>query len=67
MSTTGNVNFNITNQAFEPATPAVGVLFFQGVTKRGPVLDPKDLITTPKRFRKLYGNIDIASDFPLLC
>lgn len=67
MSTTGNVNFNVTNDAYEPATPSVGILWFEGVTKRGPVNDPKTLITTPKQFRQIYGNIDIASDFPLLC
>lgn len=66
MSTTGNVNFNVVNDAYEPATPAVGILYFEGVTKRGPSNDPSTLITTPKQFRNLFGNIDITSDFPLL-
>ena len=67
MSTTGNVNFNVVNDAFVPAAPALGVVYFEGVTPRGPVNDPKDVITSPKLARLIFGNIVANNDFPLLC
>lgn len=63
---TGNVNFSVINEAFQVAEPSVGILFLGGICKRGPVNDPSTLITTPKQFRNLFGNIDIPDDFPLL-
>ena len=65
--TTSNVNFNILNEAHQPSSPVMGILFFQGETKRGPINDPSIIITSPKQFREIYGNIDITSQFPLLC
>lgn len=67
MSTTSNINFTVLNEAFQIADPPAGVLFLMGETKRGPLNDPSTLITSPKKFRELFGNIDTASEFPLQC
>lgn len=63
---TGNVNFQVINEAFQVAEPTVGILFLGGICKRGPVNDPSTLITNPKKFRTLFGNIDIDDHFPML-
>lgn len=63
---TGNVNFSVVNEAYQVAEPATGILFLGGICKRGPVNDPSTLVTTPKKFRTLFGNIDIDDTFPLL-
>jgi hypothetical protein len=63
---TGNVNFQVVNEAFGIAEPPVGILFLGGICKRGPVNDPSTIITSQKQFRNIFGNIDIADDFPLL-
>ena len=63
---TGNVNFQVINEAKQIAQPPTGVLFLGGVCKRGPVHDPRYIINSPRLFRHIFGNIDVDDDFPLL-
>lgn len=63
---TGNVNFQVINEAKQIAQPPTGILFLGGICKRGPVHDPKYLISSPRQFRHIFGNVDIDSDFPRL-
>ncbi len=63
---TGNVNFNVVNEAYQVAEPATGILFLGGICKRGPINDPSTIITSPRQFRNIFGNTDISDDFPLL-
>ena len=45
----------------------LGVVFAQGITKRGPVLDPSKLIYSWPQFEQLFGGLIAESDFPLHC
>jgi hypothetical protein len=44
-----------------------GVVFVQGITKRGPVKDPRQLIFSWPQFEQLFGGLMAESDFPLHC
>ncbi len=43
------------------------IAFVQGITKRGPVKDPKDLIYSWDQFERLFGGLLTTSDFPMHC
>ena len=61
-----NLNVNIIDNTISVAEPETGIIFLQGVTKRGPVNDPKDLVTSERQFKILFGGEDNPSDFSLL-
>ena len=44
-----------------------GIVFLQGITKRGPVADPSKLIYSWPQFESLHGGLMAESDFPLHC
>lgn len=44
-----------------------GIAFVQGITKRGPINDPKHLIYSWDHFVTLFGGLISTSDFPLHC
>lgn len=67
MNSTSNVKFNIINEAVGVSQPTSGIIFVEGVTLRGPIADPSEIITSPKRFRALFGDINISDPFPLIC
>lgn len=61
-----NLNVNIIDNTISVAEPETGIIFLQGVTKRGPVNDPKDLVTSERQFKILFGGEDNPTDFSLL-
>lgn len=67
MNSTSKVSFNIINEAVGVSTPTQGIIFVQGITLRGPIGDPSEIITSPKRFRAVFGDINTSSLFPLIC
>lgn len=67
MNSTSNISFNLINEAVGVSTPTQGIVFVQGITLRGPIGDPNEIITSPKRFRAVFGDIGISSLFPLIC
>lgn len=67
MPSTGRVTFNLTNLTFSIAALLKGVSFVGGITLRGPINDPKDIITSWPQFEKIFGGLIPTSDFPLLC
>ena len=67
MNSTSQVKFNIINEATQVSTPTQGIIFVEGITLRGPVGDPSDIITSPKQFRAVFGDINITDKFPLIC
>lgn len=56
----------IDNTLSTPSLPS-GIVFVQGITERGPVNDPINLITSWERFQALFGGYISTSDFPLHC
>jgi hypothetical protein len=66
MPNTAQVTFTISNQAFQVAALLKGISFVGGVTVRGPVNDPKTIITSWPQFIKIFGGLTPVSDFPLL-
>jgi hypothetical protein len=67
MSEAANVSIGFTNLANNVSTPSTGVVFVLGETLRGPINDPKDIITSWKQFTTIFGGYIPTSDFPLLC
>lgn len=67
MNVTSQVKFNIINEALRVSSPAQGIIFVQGETLRGPINDPEEIITSPKRFRMLFGDTNTTSLFPMVC
>lgn len=61
-----NLNVNIIDNTISVAEPETGIIYLQGVTKRGPVNDPKDLVTSERQFKILFGGEDNPTDFSLL-
>jgi len=67
MPAPANVKFNVQNFTKGVSTPLTDIFFVEGITKRGPVSDPKDIITSWPDFQRLFGGLLTTSDFPLLC
>lgn len=65
MGQPSNVTINIIDNTIGVSTPEKGIVFVQGITQRGPVNDPKDLITSARQFKLMFG--DDGGDFTLLC
>lgn len=53
--------------SFNIAGVLKGISFVQGVTKRGPISDPSEVILSWEDFVKTYGGYLATSDFPLIC
>lgn len=64
---TGQVILNVINNADQVPDLGSAVFFVEGITKRGKVNNPEDIITSWPQFKKLYGDLDIADNFPLTC
>lgn len=67
MPNTARVSFSISNQAFTIAALLKGISFVEGKTIRGPVSNPKDIITNWPQFVRIFGGLTPGTDFPLLC
>jgi hypothetical protein len=67
MNVTSQIKFNLLNEAVGVSSPSQGIIFVEGLTLRGPINDPSEIITSPKRFRALFGDTNIASLFPVIC
>ena len=67
MPNTPNANLNFSVQQQNVSTPTTGVVFVMGETKRGPINDPKDIITSWRQFVSTFGGYLPLSTFPLLC
>ena len=67
MPNTARVTFSIVNQTFSVAALLKGVGFVGGITLRGPINDPVDIITSWTQFTRIFGGFITTSDFPLLC
>lgn len=50
-----NVSFNEFSLGYSSVAPQQGILFVQGIFKRGPFEDPSDIITSFQQFIKIYG------------
>lgn len=62
------VIININDLSFTAAQLTKGIAFVEGVTLRGPISDPKDVITSWPMFIRIFGGLTPGvSDFPLLC
>lgn len=62
-----NVTINELDLTFSVAALIKGISGVMGVTKRGPVGKPDEVITGWTRFQQLYGGFSQNTDFPLLC
>lgn len=66
MPNTAQVIVNITDLSFSVAQIVKGIVFMQGITKRGPVADPSIIIRNFQQFKRYYGGLITNSDFPHL-
>jgi len=62
---TPNVNFNITDDSFSILEALSGVIFVQGVFKRGPINKPDTLIGSWEQFVKIYGGYIPNNEDPI--
>jgi len=70
MPNTAKVQFNVKNFTPGISTPAPGIFYVLGITKRGPLEDPtheKALINSWPQFERVFGGLTQSSDFPYLC
>lgn len=67
MPSTAKVRFNISDLTFSIASLLKGISFVGGVTLRGPINDPNEIITSWPQFEKQFGGLIPGSDFPHLC
>lgn len=70
MPDAAKVVFNIKNFTPGVSTPAPGIFYVLGITKRGPVEAPEldvSLINSWPQFERTFGGLMGTSDFPLLC
>lgn len=59
---TPQVNFKDYDFTDQPAIPVDGITFVMGTSKRGPLNDPKDIISSWPRFVKEYGGLTSNTD-----
>lgn len=64
---TSQLNFNVADLTNRVGQPAQGISFVEGITKRGPISDPSEVITSFAQFQRIFGGLIDNSDFPLLC
>lgn len=70
MPDAAKVQFNVKNFTPGVSTPAPGIFYVIGPTKRGPVEDPTlavSLINNWPQFERTFGGLLETSDFPYLC
>ena len=70
MPDAANVDFNVRNFTPGVSTPASGIFYVMGLTKRGPIESPElkvSLINSWPQFKRLFGGLMETSDFPYLC
>lgn len=68
MPNTAKVQFNVQNFTTGVSTPLPGIMYVEGLTKRGPVEQPElFLINSWAKFERIFGGFMETSDFPLLC
>jgi phage tail sheath protein FI len=67
MKNTAQVRVNLINKAQSISTPGLGVMFMVGETLKGPLKDPKDLISSKSQFERIYGPANNSDDFALVC
>lgn len=60
------VRFSITNLAYSITNILKGISFVQGITKRGPVMNPETIVTSWTQFVRIFGGYTSDSDFPVL-
>lgn len=66
MPDSAKVQFNIKNFTPGVSTPLTGIYYVLGITLRGPVENPEDIISSWPQFQRLFGGLLETSDFPLL-
>lgn len=64
---TAQVTAQVITTPVAVVTPPVGIMYVIGQTVRGIPDKPEDLITGIAQFERLYGGLDGANDFPLMC
>lgn len=64
---TARVRFSFTDLTYSVASLLKGVSFVGGITIRGPINNPKDIITSWPQFERIFGGLTPDTDFPLLC
>lgn len=62
-----NLEISVVDNSISVAEPLSGIIFTEGITLRGPVNNPEDIITSERQFKLLFGGTDSDSLFPLLC
>lgn len=70
MPDAAKVQFNVKNFTPGVSTPAPGIFYVIGITKRGPVEQPTigaSLINSWPQFERTFGGLMDTSDFPYLC
>ena len=66
MPNSAKVQFNIKNFTPGVSNPMSGIFYVQGLTKRGPIENPEDIVNSWSHFERLFGGLMETSDFPLL-
>ena len=61
------VNYRLVDRTLSVPDLVGGIAFVQGITKRGPVNDPSNIIYSWPQFVQLFGGLMDTSDFPLHC
>lgn len=70
MPNAAKVQFNVSNFTPGVSTPAPGIFYVIGITKRGPLESPTigaSLINSWPQFERTFGGLMETSDFPYLC
>jgi len=70
MPDAAKVQFNVKNFTPGVSTPAPGIFYVIGITKRGPIEQPElaaSLINSWPQFERTFGGLMETSDFPYLC
>lgn len=70
MPDAAKVQFNVLNFTPGVSTPAPGIFYVIGITKRGPIESPElgaSLINNWSQFERTFGGLMETSDFPYLC
>lgn len=62
-----SIQFVETDETSQPIPALSGITVFMGVTERGPINDPKDILYSWEDFKRIFGNLIDTSDFPLIC
>lgn len=66
MTVASKVDIQVEDKTFTVAEILKGIAFVQGITTRGPINDPSEIITSWSHFLRLFGGYRDDTDFPHL-